>query len=116
VAKHINPVQARKLRNLEIKFFDRAGNALLHQKGLHVFIAGRRPQASIAFLPVALHIKSRMSLLQAAETNLRRRRWAWACLTPKSLGRLPYAEGVGLIPAQGCCNPGTSMSSSFGEL
>jgi hypothetical protein len=51
----------------------------------------------------ALHVESRIPLLQAAETNfpgagpaLRRRRW--------------------LIPAQGCRNPGTSMSSSFGEL
>lgn len=46
VATHINPVQADKLRNLEIEFFDTAGNAFLHQKGLHVFITGRRPQAS----------------------------------------------------------------------
>jgi len=46
VAAYVNPSQADKLRNLGIEFFDTAGNAFLQQKGLHVFISGRKPQGS----------------------------------------------------------------------
>jgi len=46
VSTYVNPSQADKLRNLGIEFFDTAGNAFLQQKGLHVFITGRKPQAS----------------------------------------------------------------------
>jgi len=49
VAAYINPVQADKLHNLKIEFFDTAGNTFLQQKGLHVYITGRRPQASKPF-------------------------------------------------------------------
>jgi len=45
VSAYVNPSQADKLRQLGIEFFDAAGNASLQQKGLHVFITGRKPQA-----------------------------------------------------------------------
>lgn len=44
VSAYVNPVQADKLRRLGIEFFDAAGNASFHQKGLHIFISGRKPQ------------------------------------------------------------------------
>jgi hypothetical protein len=46
VAAYVNPSQADKLQKLGIEFFDTAGNAFLQQKGLHVFISGRKPQES----------------------------------------------------------------------
>ena len=42
VASYVNPSQAEKLRELGIEFFDAAGNAFLKQKGLHVFVTGRK--------------------------------------------------------------------------
>jgi hypothetical protein len=42
VASYINSVQAEKLRGLGIEFFDAAGNVFLKQKGLHVFVTGRK--------------------------------------------------------------------------
>lgn len=45
VSMYVNPSQADKLRQLGIEFFDAAGNASFQQKGLNVFIAGRKPQA-----------------------------------------------------------------------
>jgi hypothetical protein len=45
VSSYVNPSQADKLRQLGIEFFDTAGNASFQQKGLHVFITGRKPQA-----------------------------------------------------------------------
>ena len=45
VSAYINPSQADKLRQLGIEFFDAAGNASFQQKGLQVFITGRKPQA-----------------------------------------------------------------------
>jgi hypothetical protein len=45
VSAYVNPSQADKLRQLGIEFFDTAGNASFQQKGLHVFITGRKPQA-----------------------------------------------------------------------
>src|SRR5688500_2097757 len=45
VSAYVNPSQADKLRQLGIEFFDAAGNASFQQKGLHVFITGRKPQA-----------------------------------------------------------------------
>ncbi|HEX7333411.1 MAG TPA: type IV toxin-antitoxin system AbiEi family antitoxin [Pyrinomonadaceae bacterium] len=45
VSSYVNPSQAEKLRQLGIEFFDAAGNASFQQKGLHVFITGRKPQA-----------------------------------------------------------------------
>src|SRR6185503_13564367 len=45
VSAYVNPSQADKLRQLGIVFFDAAGNASFQQKGLHVFITGRKPQA-----------------------------------------------------------------------
>ena len=45
VSPYVNPSQADKLRQLGIEFFDAAGNASFQQKGLHVFITGRKPQA-----------------------------------------------------------------------
>ncbi len=44
VSAYVNPSQADKLRQLGIEFFDTAGNASFQQKGLHVFITGRKPQ------------------------------------------------------------------------
>jgi len=44
VSAYVNPSQADKLRQLGIEFFDAAGNASFQQKGLHVFITGRKPQ------------------------------------------------------------------------
>jgi hypothetical protein len=44
VSKYVNTSQADKLRKLGIEFFDTAGNASFQQKGLHVFITGRKPQ------------------------------------------------------------------------
>jgi len=46
VAAYVNPSQADKLRQLGIEFFDTAGNASFQQRGLHVFITGRKPQTS----------------------------------------------------------------------
>ena len=46
VSACINPSQAEKLRELGIEFFDAAGNASFQQKGLHVFITGRKPQTT----------------------------------------------------------------------
>lgn len=46
VAGYINPSQADKLRELGIEFFDTAGNASFQQKGLHIFVTGRKPQIS----------------------------------------------------------------------
>ena len=45
VSAYVNPSQADKLRQLGIEFFDAAGNASFQQKGLHIFITGRKPQA-----------------------------------------------------------------------
>ena len=42
VTRYINPSQAQKLRELGIEFFDTAGNAFLCEKGLYVFVSGRR--------------------------------------------------------------------------
>lgn len=44
VSAYVNPSQADKLRQLGIEFFDTAGNASFQQKGLHIFVTGRRPQ------------------------------------------------------------------------
>ena len=49
VSAYVNPSQADKLRQLGIEFFDAAGNASFQQKGLHVFITGRKPQATKSF-------------------------------------------------------------------
>lgn len=46
VSAYVNPSQADKLRQLGIEFFDTAGNASFQQKGLRVFITGRKPQAT----------------------------------------------------------------------
>jgi len=46
VSAYVNTSQADKLRQLGIEFFDTAGNASFQQKGLHVFISGRKPQAA----------------------------------------------------------------------
>jgi hypothetical protein len=46
VAAYVNPSQADKLRQVGIEFFDTAGNASFQQKGLHVFIIGRKPQTA----------------------------------------------------------------------
>lgn len=46
VSAYVNTSQADKLRQLGIEFFDAAGNASFQQKGLHVFITGRKPQAT----------------------------------------------------------------------
>ena len=46
VSAYINPSQAERLRQLGIEFFDTAGNASFQQKGLHVFVSGRKPSVS----------------------------------------------------------------------
>jgi hypothetical protein len=46
VSAYVNPSQADKLRKLGIEFLDTAGNAFLQQKGLRVFVTGRKPQTS----------------------------------------------------------------------
>lgn len=46
VSAYVNPSQADRLRRLGIEFFDAAGNASFQQKGLNVFITGRKPQAT----------------------------------------------------------------------
>lgn len=46
VSAYVNQSQADKLRQLGIEFFDAAGNASFQQKGLHVFITGRKPQTA----------------------------------------------------------------------
>lgn len=46
VSAYVNPSQADKLRQLGIEFFDAAGNASFQQKGLRVFITGRKPQTT----------------------------------------------------------------------
>jgi hypothetical protein len=46
VSAYVNPSQAEKLRQLGIEFFDAAGNASFQQKGLHIFITGRKPQTA----------------------------------------------------------------------
>lgn len=46
VSAYVNPSQADKLRQLGIEFFDTAGNASFQQKGLRVFITGRKPQTT----------------------------------------------------------------------
>jgi hypothetical protein len=46
VSAYVNPSQADKLRQLGIEFFDAAGNASFQQKGLRVFITGRKPQTA----------------------------------------------------------------------
>ncbi len=45
VSAYVNPAQADRLRQLGIEFFDAVGNASFQQKGLHVFITGRKPEA-----------------------------------------------------------------------
>lgn len=45
VSAYVNPSQADRLRRLGIEFFDAAGNASFQQKGLNVFITGRKPQS-----------------------------------------------------------------------
>ena len=42
-APYITPVIARQCRKLDIAFLDIAGNAFLHEPGLHVFITGEKP-------------------------------------------------------------------------
>ena len=44
VSTYVNPSQADRLRQLGIEFFDTAGNASFQQRGLHVFITGRKPE------------------------------------------------------------------------
>jgi hypothetical protein len=46
VSAYVNPSQADKLRQLGIEFFDAAGNASFQQKGLRIFITGRKPQTT----------------------------------------------------------------------
>jgi len=46
VTRYVNPSQADRLRELGTEFFDTAGNAFFQQKGLTVFITGRKPQLS----------------------------------------------------------------------
>lgn len=46
VTRYINPSQAQKLRELGIEFFDTAGNAFLNEKGLYVFVSGRKSHDS----------------------------------------------------------------------
>ena len=46
VSAYINPSQAENCVELGIEFFDAAGNASFQQKGLHVFITGRKPQTT----------------------------------------------------------------------
>jgi len=46
VTRYVNPSHADKLRELGIEFFDTAGNASFQQKGLNVFITGRKTQVS----------------------------------------------------------------------
>ena len=46
VTRYVNPSQAQKLRELGIEFFDTAGNAFLREKGLYVFVSGRRTHDS----------------------------------------------------------------------
>jgi hypothetical protein len=45
LSAYVNPSQADKLRQLGIEFFDAAGNASFQQKGLHIFITGRKPES-----------------------------------------------------------------------
>jgi hypothetical protein len=45
VSAYVNASQADKLRQLGIEFFDAAGNASFQQKGLNIFITGRKAQA-----------------------------------------------------------------------
>jgi hypothetical protein len=42
VADYINPKLAERLRERGVNFVDAAGNALLHQEGLYVFVKGER--------------------------------------------------------------------------
>ncbi|SRR5713226_5859277 len=53
VTRYINPSQAEKLRELGIEFFDTAGNAFLSEKGLYVFVSGRRPNNSKPLVRIA---------------------------------------------------------------
>lgn len=43
---YINPVQAEKLRDHQIAFFDLAGNVFLKQGALHVYITGRKQKGA----------------------------------------------------------------------
>jgi len=44
VTHHVTPNQSDKLKNLNVPFFDTAGNAFLADETLYVFISGRRPE------------------------------------------------------------------------
>jgi len=43
-APYITPALAKKCRQLEMAFLDLAGNAYLHEPGLHVYITGEKPE------------------------------------------------------------------------
>src|ERR1044072_7765636 len=44
VTHHVTPNQSDKLKKLNVPFFDTAGNTLLADETLFVFISGRRPE------------------------------------------------------------------------
>lgn len=46
VAEYITQPQAQKLRELNISFFDTAGNAFFKDNGLYVFVSGKRVEVS----------------------------------------------------------------------
>jgi len=61
VTYHVTPNQAEKLKQLNVPFFDTAGNAFLNNPPLYVFVTGRRPdyeklkeKPSRAFMPSGL--------------------------------------------------------------
>jgi hypothetical protein len=61
VTHHVTPNQAEKLKQLNVSFFDTAGNAFLNDPPLYVFVSGRRPEherhkekPSRAFMPSGL--------------------------------------------------------------
>lgn len=61
VTRHVTPNQAEKLKQLNVPFFDTAGNAFLNDPPLYVFVSGRRPdheklkeKPSRAFMPSGL--------------------------------------------------------------
>ena len=106
VTRYINPSQAEKLRELGIEFFDTAGNAFLREKGLYVFVSGRRAnnskplvRSARAFNPTGsrlvfallchpgLENKPYRDLAKAAGISLGAVDWIMTDL--KSLGHLP---------------------------
>lgn len=72
VVDYISPTQAERLRQLNIPFFDTAGNAYFNEPGLYVFVTGKKAVSSEKKKPLRIFSSRGVKLLQGflAHPNL----------------------------------------------